>query len=90
MRFIGVPNMGAEQFITIGGKAVEGSVFVADYFPCHAVAGEPEASSLSTRSKLQPPARQRGRAGLHGDQDRGHGDQGGRPEPDPRKAFAPR
>jgi branched-chain amino acid transport system substrate-binding protein len=33
VRFIGVPNMGAEQFITIGGKAVEGSVFVADYFP---------------------------------------------------------
>ena len=33
VRFIGVPNMGAEQFIIIGGKAVEGSVFVADYFP---------------------------------------------------------
>jgi branched-chain amino acid transport system substrate-binding protein len=33
VRFIGVPNMGAEQFITIGGKAVEGSTFVADYFP---------------------------------------------------------
>jgi branched-chain amino acid transport system substrate-binding protein len=33
VRFIGVPNMGAEQFTTIGGKAVEGSVFVADYFP---------------------------------------------------------
>jgi len=33
VHFIGVPNMGAEQFITIGGKAVEGSVFVADYFP---------------------------------------------------------
>jgi branched-chain amino acid transport system substrate-binding protein len=33
VRFIGVPNMGAEQFVTIGGKAVEGSTFVADYFP---------------------------------------------------------
>jgi len=33
VRFIGVPNMGAEQFIIIGGKAVEGSTFVADYFP---------------------------------------------------------
>ena len=33
VRFVGVPNMGAEQFITIGGKAVEGSIFVADYFP---------------------------------------------------------
>jgi len=33
VRFLGVPNMGAEQFITIGGKAVEGSTFVADYFP---------------------------------------------------------
>lgn len=33
VRFIGVPNMGAEQFTKIGGKAVEGSVFVADYFP---------------------------------------------------------
>jgi branched-chain amino acid transport system substrate-binding protein len=32
-RFIGVPNMGADQFINIGGKAVEGAVFVADYFP---------------------------------------------------------
>ncbi len=33
VRFLGVPNMGAEQFVIIGGKAVEGSVFVADYFP---------------------------------------------------------
>jgi branched-chain amino acid transport system substrate-binding protein len=33
VHFIGVPNMGAEQFTKIGGKAVEGSVFVADYFP---------------------------------------------------------
>src|SRR5689334_1109457 len=33
VHFIGVPNLGAEQFITIGGKAVEGAVFVADYFP---------------------------------------------------------
>jgi branched-chain amino acid transport system substrate-binding protein len=33
VRFLGVPNMGAEQFITIGGKAVEGAIFVADYFP---------------------------------------------------------
>src|SRR5690349_4091623 len=33
VHFIGVPNMGAEQFITIGGKAVDGAVFVADYFP---------------------------------------------------------
>jgi len=33
VRFVGVPNMGAEQFTTIGGKAVEGAVFVADYFP---------------------------------------------------------
>jgi branched-chain amino acid transport system substrate-binding protein len=33
VRFLGVPNMGAEQFLTIGGKAVEGAVFVADYFP---------------------------------------------------------
>lgn len=33
VRFLGVPNMGAEQFVVIGGKAVEGAVFVADYFP---------------------------------------------------------
>jgi branched-chain amino acid transport system substrate-binding protein len=33
VRFIGVPNMGAEQFVIIGGKAVEGAIFVADYFP---------------------------------------------------------
>ena len=25
--------MGAEQFTVIGGKAVEGAIFVADYFP---------------------------------------------------------
>ena len=32
VRFLGVPNMGADQFIIIGGKAVEGAVYVADYF----------------------------------------------------------
>jgi branched-chain amino acid transport system substrate-binding protein len=31
--FLGVPNMGSERFLAVGGKAVEGSVFVADYFP---------------------------------------------------------
>lgn len=33
VKFLGVPNMGADQFVIIGGKAVEGSVYVADYFP---------------------------------------------------------
>jgi branched-chain amino acid transport system substrate-binding protein len=33
VRFLGVPNMGADQFVIIGGKAVEGAVYVADYFP---------------------------------------------------------
>jgi branched-chain amino acid transport system substrate-binding protein len=33
VRFLGVPNMGSERFTAVGGKAVEGAVFVADYFP---------------------------------------------------------
>ena len=33
VKFLGVPNMGADQFVIIGGKAVEGSAYVADYFP---------------------------------------------------------
>ena len=33
VKFLGVPNMGADQFVIIGGKAVEGAVYVADYFP---------------------------------------------------------
>ncbi len=33
VRFLGVPNMGSERFVAVGGKAVDGSVFVADYFP---------------------------------------------------------
>jgi branched-chain amino acid transport system substrate-binding protein len=32
VKFFGTPNFGSEQFILIGGKAVEGSVYVADYF----------------------------------------------------------
>ena len=31
-KFLGVPNFGSDQFILIGGKAVEGAVYVADYF----------------------------------------------------------
>ena len=33
VRFLGVPNMGSERFVAVGGQAVEGAVFVADYFP---------------------------------------------------------
>jgi len=32
VRFFGTPTMGSERFIAVGGKAVEGSTFVADYF----------------------------------------------------------
>jgi branched-chain amino acid transport system substrate-binding protein len=32
VKFLGVPNFGSDQFILIGGKAVEGAVCVADYF----------------------------------------------------------
>lgn len=32
VKFFGVPNFGSDQFILIGGKAVEGAVYVADYF----------------------------------------------------------
>ena len=31
VKFLGVPNFGSDQFILIGGKAVEGAVYVADY-----------------------------------------------------------
>jgi branched-chain amino acid transport system substrate-binding protein len=32
VKFLGVPNFGSDQFILIGGKAVEGAIYVADYF----------------------------------------------------------
>jgi branched-chain amino acid transport system substrate-binding protein len=32
VKFIGVPNFGSEQFTKIGGAAVEGAVYVADYY----------------------------------------------------------
>jgi branched-chain amino acid transport system substrate-binding protein len=32
VKFFGVPNFGSDQFILIGGKAVEGAIYVADYF----------------------------------------------------------
>ncbi len=32
VKFLGVPIFGSEQFTLIGGKAVEGAVYVADYF----------------------------------------------------------
>ena len=32
VKFVGVPNFGSDQFTLIGGKAVEGAVYVADYF----------------------------------------------------------
>jgi branched-chain amino acid transport system substrate-binding protein len=32
VKFLGVPNFGSDQFVLIGGKAVEGAVYVADYF----------------------------------------------------------
>jgi len=31
-KFLGVPNFGSDQFTLIGGKAVEGAVYVADYY----------------------------------------------------------
>lgn len=32
VKFLGVPNFGSDQFTIIGGKAVEGAVYVADYY----------------------------------------------------------
>jgi len=32
VKFLGVPNFGSDQFTLIGGKAVEGAIYVADYF----------------------------------------------------------
>jgi branched-chain amino acid transport system substrate-binding protein len=32
VKFIGTPNMGTDRFIAVGGKAIEGVVFVSDYF----------------------------------------------------------
>ena len=32
VRFIGTSTMGSDRFIAVGGKAVEGAAFVADYF----------------------------------------------------------
>jgi branched-chain amino acid transport system substrate-binding protein len=32
VKFLGVPNFGSEQFTKIGGAAVEGAVYVADYY----------------------------------------------------------
>jgi branched-chain amino acid transport system substrate-binding protein len=34
-KFLGVPNFGSDQFTGIGGKAVEGAVYVADYYAGH-------------------------------------------------------
>jgi branched-chain amino acid transport system substrate-binding protein len=48
-RFIGVPNMGSDQFINIGGKAVEGAMFVADYFP-----GQPSAENQRFVQAYEP------------------------------------
>ena len=84
VRFIGVPNMGAEQFITIGGKAVEGLGVRRRLFPRHADAGEP-ALCRRLQAQVQPRSRQRSRAGLYRDQDRSHRHQDGWPEPDPGK-----
>jgi branched-chain amino acid transport system substrate-binding protein len=35
-RFIGTPAMGSARFVQVGGKAVEGTSFAADYFPAGA------------------------------------------------------
>ncbi len=32
VKFLGTPNMGSDRFIAVGGDAVEGAVFVSDYF----------------------------------------------------------
>ena len=34
-QFIGTPAMGSSRFIQVGGKAVEGATFAADYFPAN-------------------------------------------------------
>jgi branched-chain amino acid transport system substrate-binding protein len=70
VKFLGVPNFGSDQFILIGGKAVEGAVYVADYF-----AGAPGEENRrfveAYRKKIQSHSRQRRGARLHGGEDCG-------------------
>ena len=64
VKFLGVPNFGSDQFILIGGKAVEGAIYVADYFA--GMASEENQLRRSLPQKVQPQPRQWRGAGLHG------------------------
>ena len=52
-KFLGVPNFGSDQFTLIGGKAVEGAVYVADYYAGPGQRGE-QALRRGLPQEVQP------------------------------------
>jgi branched-chain amino acid transport system substrate-binding protein len=61
-KFLGVPYFGSGQFTLIGGKAVEGAVYVADYY---AGQDSDENKRFVEAYEVQPFTRQRCRTRLH-------------------------
>ncbi len=83
VQFMGGPAMGAAQFLTIGGAAIENTIYPADYF-VGGTSAENKEFVAAFQKKYGPPARLRCRARLCDREDRRGGHQGGRPEAEPR------